>query len=439
MNAHLYVRTGPNSGEVYPLNNTAVVIGRGSSCSIRLADPFISREHSRIEHRGQAHWVVDLGSMNCTAVNGIPVGNKQLESGDEIHIGSTRILFFPGNAPQSAAGKASEISRTLMSRVAAVEARFEMIGSCEAMRKLYAMIDRVAPLESTVMITGESGTGKELVAKALHQNGPRAGAPLISVNCAAIARELAESELFGHEKGAFTGAFAQRIGKFELANGGTLFLDEIGELALDCQAKLLRVLEEKRVTRVGGERDYKVNVRVVAATHQDLHAMVRAGTFRRDLLYRLEVICLRIPALRERPEDIEALARHFLDHYREKVGRRVSDFSDAALGRLKAYEWPGNVREMKNVIERAVIMGVSHTVEAGDIFLPETHISKVSKPPSRVTIGEFVPLDDVIKVAARKHIEHALYLSEGNKKKAAELLGIPRSSLYDILKKYDVL
>ncbi len=437
MSAHLFVRTGPNSGEVYPLPADSVTVGRGRNCGVRLADPFVSREHFRIDSRQSGHWVVDLGSMNCTAVNGMPVESKQLESGDEIFIGSTRMLYFPKHIPDaSSSGRASEISRTLMARDFASEARFEMIGTCEAMRALYAMIDRVAPLESTVMITGESGTGKELVARALHQNGPRSEGPLVSVNCAGIPKELAESELFGHEKGAFTGAHAQRIGKFELANGGTLFLDEIGELALDCQAKLLRVLEERKITRIGGERDYKVNVRVVAATHRNLHEMVRAGTFRQDLLYRLEVIGLKIPALRDRVGDIEALARHFLDHYREKVGRRVSDFAPAALERLKRYDWPGNVRELKNVIERAVIMGFNETVEAAEIFLPESH---VSKPPSKSPFaGTFIPLDQVIQIAAKRHIEHALELSEGNKKKAAELLGIPRSSLYDVLKKYGV-
>ena len=440
MSAHLFVRTGPNSGEVYPLTADSIVVGRGRQCGVRLSDPFVSREHFRIDTREKGHWVVDLGSMNCTAVNGMPVDSKQLESGDEIFIGSTRMLYFPKHiADVSSSGRTSEISRTLMSMDASADARFEMIGSSEKMRALYAMIERVAPLESTVLIMGESGTGKELVAKAIHQNGPRSEGPLVSVNCAGIPKELAESELFGHEKGAFTGASTQRIGKFELANGGTLFLDEIGELALDCQAKLLRVLEERNITRIGGERDYKVNVRVVAATHRNLHAMVREGTFRQDLLYRLEVIGLKLPALRERVGDIEALARHFLDHYREKVGRRVSDFSPAAMERLKKYDWPGNIRELKNVIERAVIMGFNDTVEVSEIFLPESHVSKPpGKASEQMEEEEFQPLEDVIKVVAKKHIEHALELSAGNKKKAAELLGIPRSSLYDVLKKYGV-
>ena len=439
MNAHLFIRTGPNSGEIHPLGQSAVVAGRARTCAIRLDDPFVSREHFRVELRGQRYWVVDLGSMNCTAVNGIPSQTKQLDHGDEIHIGSTRILYFAGVASSTSAARTNEISRTLVSLGASSQARFEMIGASAPMRKLYALIDRVAPLDSTVLIVGESGTGKELVAKAIHQGGPHGHkeGPLVTVNCAAIPGDLAESELFGHEKGAFTGAHAQRLGKFELANNGTLFLDEIGELAPDCQAKLLRVLEEKRVTRVGGERDYRVSVRVIAATHQDLYAMAASGRFRKDLLYRLEVVRLNVPALRERSDDVVVLARHFLDHYRDKVGRKVDDYSAAALERLKNYDWPGNVRELKNVIERAVILGSGTTVEAEDIQLPESHAYR-RQVSGEYRSGEFAPLEDVLKAAGRRHIERAIQLSDGNKTKAAELLGIPRSSIYDVMKRYGI-
>jgi transcriptional regulator with GAF, ATPase, and Fis domain len=437
MNAHLFIRTGPNSGEIHPLGSGPVIAGRARSCGIRLDDPFVSREHFRIDPREKRFWVVDMGSMNCTAVNGIPTQTKQLDHGDEIHIGSTRMLFFAGVGSSTASERNSEISRTLMTHGATAHERFEMIGSSEPMRKLYAMIDRVAPIDSTVLIIGESGTGKELVARAIHQGSKHGDGPLVNVNCAAIPGDLAESELFGHEKGAFTGAHAQRLGKFELANNGTLFLDEIGELSPDCQAKLLRVLEEKRVTRVGGDRDYRITVRVIAATHQDLHGMVSSGRFRQDLLYRLEVVRLNVPALRDRSDDVVVLSRHFLDYYREKVGRKVDDYSPAALQKLKDYDWPGNVRELKNVIERAVILGAGTTVETEDIQLPESHAYR--RPISGEHRGvEFPPLEDVLRSAGKRHIERAVQLSDGNKTKAAELLGIPRSSIYDVMKRYGI-
>jgi DNA-binding NtrC family response regulator len=429
MNAHLFIRTGPNSGEMHQLGSGAVTLGRGRTCGIRLADPFVSREHFRIELRGHVYWLVDLGSMNMTAVNGIPTSNKQLEAGDEIHLGSTRILFLSGSAPSSAAARVSEISRTMANIFSVTGPRFEMVGASDAMRKLHTIIERVAPLDTTVLILGESGVGKELVAKAIHQNGPRATGPLVNVNCASIPRELAESELFGHEKGAFTGAHAQRLGKFELANGGTLFLDEIGELAPDCQAKLLRVIEERKVTRVGGERDYKVNVRLVAATHQNLHEMVKSGRFRKDLLFRLEVISIQVPPLRERGDDIQMLARHFLDRLREKVGRRIEGITPQAIERLKAHDWPGNVRELKNVIERAVIMGSGTNIDAPDLALHALD--------SEAGEGDSLePLEAVVEKVARQHIERAMRLAGGNKKKAAQMLGVPRSSLYDFFKKY---
>jgi formate hydrogenlyase transcriptional activator len=224
----------------------------------------------------------------------------------------------------------------------------------------------VAPTDTTVLITGETGTGKELVARAIHNLSGRKGRPMVTVNCGAISAGLVESELFGHEKGAFTGAVARKIGRFELASGGTIFLDEIGDLALDLQVKLLRVLQEGELERVGGSRIINVDVRVIAATHQDLEAAVTAGRFRADLYYRLNVFPIRTPALRERREDIPPLVRYFAMKYAAKMGKRIETIPRPALDNLAAYPWPGNVRELANILERSVIISGGTTLELGD-------------------------------------------------------------------------
>ncbi|HWD00339.1 MAG TPA: sigma 54-interacting transcriptional regulator [Candidatus Sulfopaludibacter sp.] len=249
-------------------------------------------------------------------------------------------------------------------------ARTGMVGESPAILKLLQMISRVAPQDTSVLVLGESGTGKELVAQALHRLSPRTEKPFIAINCAALTDTLLESELFGHEKGAFTGAIAQKRGKLEMAEGGTVFLDEIGELAPLLQAKFLRVLQQREFERVGGTRTLKLDVRVVAATNRDLAAEVRRGAFREDLYHRLNVVALRVPPLRERPGDILPLARHFLELAEARCRRRVAGISPEAERYLAAYSWPGNVRELENAIERAVVLGQSETLLAED--LPET-------------------------------------------------------------------
>ena len=437
--AHLFIKAGPNGGEVHPLSAAELVAGRGAECQLRLDDPFVSRRHFRLRREASAYILEDLGSANCTVVNGVPAKLKKLESGDEIYVGSTRISVLMGASTSGLLPGVGGTTRVLNKRSNSIESRFEMFGSCAAMQHVFEFIERIGPLDTTALITGESGTGKELVARALHQKSACAGGPMVAVNSAAIPRELAESELFGHEKGAFTGASSLRLGKFELANGGTLFLDEIGELPLETQAKLLRVLEERKVTRLGGSRDYSVKVRVISATHQDLHALVQSGRFRQDLLYRLEVVSLRLPPLRERAEDIELLARHFLASLREKLGRRIDDFTPEALAKMRAYRWPGNVRELKNAVERAAILCEGPMIEASDVLTRNTaamrRMTQVITQPEK---DGFQPLDEMLQSVARPHIERALSLAGGNKKKAADLLGVPRSSLYDIAKKYGI-
>ena len=247
----------------------------------------------------------------------------------------------------------------------------EMVGHAPALKRVLARVEQVAPTASTVLITGETGTGKELVARAIHNHSPRHDRPMVSVNCGAISPGLVESELFGHEKGAFTGALSRKIGRFELADGGTIFLDEIGDLPLDLQVKLLRVLQEGEIERVGGVKPIKVDVRVVAATHRDIRKAVDEGRFRADLYYRLNVFPIHTPALRERREDIPGLVRHFVLKHAARFGKSVETIPAQTLAALSGYDWPGNIRELGNVIERSVIVSRGGVLELGDWITPQ--------------------------------------------------------------------
>jgi two-component system response regulator HydG len=301
-----------------------------------------------------------------------------------------------------------------------------IIGESPALRKLMQMVARVAASETSVLILGESGTGKEMVAQAIHRQSPRAASPFVAINCAAITETLLESELFGHEKGAFTGAVAQKKGKLELAEGGTVFLDEIGELAAPLQAKLLRVLQQREFERVGGTRTWKLNVRVIAATNRDLLGEVRRGAFREDLYHRLNVVALHVPPLRERAEDIPALAAHFLERASARCRRRVTGIAPDALAHLKAYTWPGNVRELENAIERAVVLGEGETLLPED--LPETVLDAPAAGP---TPGA---LQNSVTDTKRQLILRAWEESHGDYKLAALKLNIHPNSLLRLVR-----
>jgi len=304
----------------------------------------------------------------------------------------------------------------------------DLLGESAPMAELRRRIARVAPSDTTVLILGESGTGKELVARALHRNSPRALKPFVAITCAALPETLLESELFGHEKGAFTGAIAQKMGKLEMAKGGTVFLDEIGEIPLPMQAKLLRVLQQREVERVGGTRAIPLEFRLVAATNRNLEEAVRGGTFRQDLFYRLNVVNLNTPSLRSRSEDILPLAQHFVARYAEKCGRKIGGISPEARTLLRSYEWPGNVRELENAIERAVVLGST------DMILVEDLPEGLSEAQVEKTNGACGLLHEAVAGAKRAVVQRAFEQANNDHEEAARLLGVHPNYLYRLIK-----
>jgi len=311
-----------------------------------------------------------------------------------------------------------EQNRALKKQLEDIRAKGQMIGASPSWRRMLTLVEQIADSSATILIQGESGTGKELVARTVHERSARRNGPFVAVNCAALPETLLESELFGYEKGAFTGAAGRKEGRFDLANAGTLFLDEVADLSLVTQPKILRVLQEGEFERLGGTRTLQVDVRILAATNQDLSEMVKDKRFREDLYYRLNVITVRVPPLRERHEDIRVLAQHYLRVYGAKNGRKLDGFTAEALERLEAYAWPGNVRELENLVERSVLLARKDRIDAED--LPE-EVMGVKRPP-RDAILELIgtPLADV----EQRLLDETLRITGGNKTQAAKLLGI---------------
>jgi formate hydrogenlyase transcriptional activator len=310
--------------------------------------------------------------------------------------------------------------RTPSGRTSGLDA---IVGESPALKSVLEQVSRVAPTDSTVLILGETGTGKELIARAIHEQSRRAARPFIRVNCAAIPASLIASELFGHEKGAFTGAMQRRLGRFEAANGGTIFLDEIGELPMETQVTLLRVLQEREFERIGSSHPVSVDVRVIAATNRDLKAAVKAGSFRLDMFYRLNVFPIELPSLRERPGDIPLLVEYLADRFAAKNGRRISHIARNALEALQAYDWPGNIRELQNVVERAVILSEGDTLTVNEAWIHRD---------STRSAGAAGGLSETIAEREREIIEAALAESRGRVSGpfgAAAKLGIPRQTL----------
>ena len=453
MTAKLVVLAGPRCGDTMSIDAAETSIGRDTQNHLTIPDHLMSRRHCAIGTSATFCTLRDLGSANGTYVNGMPVRERTLVHGDRIRVGDSVLLFLQAGAGADAGSAAAEPEdfqpddRT--QRIAGGDAKtaaepppgspdaivaevlagrmtlqaHDMVGDSGSMHAVYECIRKVAPRDSTVLICGETGTGKELAARAVHQNSPRASRPFVAVNCAALTESLLESELFGHEKGAFTGAFALKKGKFEVAEGGTMFLDEIGELAPAMQAKLLRALQHHEFERVGGTRTIRMNVRLIAATNQDLQAAVASGRFRQDLWYRLNVVGLTMPPLRERRGDIPVLAAHFAAKYGR--GRAVT-LSHDAVDALRAYDWPGNVRELENAIERAVVLGCSDTIVADD--LPAAVLQSSSALPRDGAAYHRAVLD-----VKRRLILDAIDRSGGNYTAAARLLGINPTYLHRLV------
>lgn len=345
---------------------------------------------------------------------------------------------------RAAVQKASERIR-LIRRNAALNARLDekfgfegVIGNSSAMQRVINQLRSVAPTDATVLIIGENGTGKELAARALHQNSPRKSKPFVPINISALPESILESELFGHEAGAFTGASTKRIGKFEHANGGTLFLDEVGEMPTDTQVKLLRVLEERRITRLGSNDERDINVRLVAATNADLKKGMAEGTFREDLYYRLGVVTIQLPPLREHAQDIPLLTEHFVKEFQKQYGREVEGVSRGAREAMMAYNWPGNIRQLRNTVERMIVLDTDGLLDVDDLpeeiapFVEVAEAAALSGGSAGVDALEGRPLDDV----ERHYIGKALELTGGKREQAAQMLGIGERTLYRKIKEY---
>jgi transcriptional regulator with GAF, ATPase, and Fis domain len=443
MPAKLIILSGSLCGEALALSAPRTAIGRDPDNQLSIADQLLSRRHCTVEAETDGFVVRDLGSANGTYVNGTAVRERALEHGDRIRAGNSVLLFVDAESTDvsvareidaltqrieiGAKTRATRASSDLSATVA-TPPPFQcqgLVGDALAMRAVYECIRKVARADCNVLICGETGTGKELAARAIHDGSSRGRGSFIAINCAALTETLLESELFGHEKGAFTGAIALKKGKLELAEGGTLFLDEIGDLASGLQAKVLRALQHHEFERIGGTRTIRVDVRVIAATNIDLQAAVAEGRFRQDLWYRLNVVNMTLPPLRARREDIPALARHFAN----KHGRtRSVEISAAAMHALTAYEWPGNVRELENAIERAIVLGRSNRIDSDD--LPQAVRDAAAAPlhqPAALYHRNVV-------ATKRRLILEAIDRTGGNHTAAARLLGINPTYLHRLLR-----
>jgi DNA-binding NtrC family response regulator len=409
----LAVVKGRDKGKEMVLQKALVLIGTLAENDLVLTDYTVSRRHAVVEEKADGYVIRDLDSTNGTFLDGVRVREAYLTPGSVIRLGQTEISYSPLE-------ERIEILKSDKDRFG------ELIGSSSALQEVYGILERIAPTDVTVLLEGETGTGKELAARGIHSHSRRANGPFVVFDCGAVAPNLIESELFGHEKGAFTDAVKSRQGAFELADSGTIFLDEIGELSLDLQPKLLRALDQRETKRVGADKPVPVNVRVVSATNKDLEKEVKAGRFREDLFYRLSVVRVYMPPLRKRKEDIETIAGHLLEEISSDIGKKISGLSPEAAAALTAYSWPGNVRELKNVLGRAAALCDGKRVEAKDLFLSQGRKTTTLEGLSGKT------LDEIEKAA----IHATLKSVSGNKTEAAKVLGIAYSTLYEKMKKY---
>jgi DNA-binding NtrC family response regulator len=437
----LVVLSGPDKGLEVAISGTRCSGGRSAMNELVLRDRAASGIHFEIVAHHEGYRLRDLDSEHGTFVGDLRVGDVYLQPGAVFRLGETEICF--------------DVLADVIGIERSERDRFdEVLGASAAMRATFAQLDKVAPSELTCLITGETGTGKELVARAIHNASPRRNKPFVVLDCGAIPRELIESTLFGHEKGSFTGAVGLHRGCFEQAAGGTIFLDEIGELDLGLQPKLLRVLEQREIKRVGGAHTIQVDVRVVAATNRDLRAEVSEGNFREDLYFRLSVVHLEISPLRQRREDIPLIAEHFLRELAARRGLAMS-FAEGALAALMDYSWPGNVRELRNVIERAIAMCEGPQITRSDlVFGNESEASRGGADaravlprhgPALFAPSLFEPGQEfkeskqlVIEAFETAYLQALLARNQGNITRAAQEAGLTRYHLRELLKRYQI-
>ncbi|MEZ4468450.1 MAG: sigma 54-interacting transcriptional regulator [bacterium] len=434
---------GADGGWVEHVFDQAVVtLGAMEDNDLVLDDDTVSRYHCRIYQEGNSYVLKDLDSTNGTFINGVRIKEAYLKPGVTLMLGNTRIRFQSG-------------ARQVRIQPSPDDCFGRIIGTNVKMREVFGILEKIAPTDTTVVIEGETGTGKEVVARTIHEKSLRASGPFVVFDCSAVPENLIESELFGHEKGSFTGAVGARPGLFEMANGGTIFLDELGELTLELQPKLLRVLETREVRRVGGTKSTRVDVRVLAATNRRLEEEVRAGRFREDLYYRLSVVRVFLPSLRERREDIPLLVRHFLQDgrfNRDAEGHlRLTAISRDALEALMTYDWAGNVRELLNVVERACSFADTATIEVADLpshLVGSSHMQRLSQLRPQVMGESARSVDDLgtfkdakekwVSVFERDYIITLLDKYENNISHAAREAEIDRKYFRKLMKKYGI-
>jgi len=428
----LVVIKGPQRGTEFVISSDVIQVGKAPENDLVIGDETVSRQHFAIVRDAKGYLLRDLQSTNGTFLDGAEIKEAYIRAGAVIGAGASELKFTPFE----------ERIEILPSEK---EALGEMVGRSRAMREIFGLIERIATTDATVLIEGETGTGKDMIARALHQLSKRRDAPFIVVDCGAVAGTLIESELFGHEKGAFTGAVAPRQGAFELASGGTVFLDELGELALDLQPKLLRVLEQRELRRVGGSRTIKVDLRVIAATRKDLRSEVEKGKFREDLYFRLNVVPITAPPLRDRREDISLLVDHFLTKL-VPPGETAPALSDHARAALQAHDWPGNVRELRNVIERALALGTEPSALVAP--LGEQALGRAPATASAASGADAIDFEPGVsfrdtkerwtEVFERRYLQWLLKRAEGNISKAARDADMDRKYLHKLLRKYGI-
>jgi DNA-binding NtrC family response regulator len=442
--AYLLVRQGEATQVIDLHDGDEVVLGRGAEATVALDDARASREHARVARRGEVISVVDLGSRNGTRLNGQMIAaneERRVRSGDVIGIGHVEIVvaetsatrLFPDDDDEDEHGRRDAEAGPPAGEPHPQPPRAPegVVVADAAMVRVFELVRRVAPTPTTVLIQGETGVGKEVFAEQLHAWSPRHAGPFVRLNCGSLPETLLESELFGYEKGAFTGADRKKEGHLDAADGGTLLLDEIGELQLSMQAKLLRVLETQRFMRVGGREEISVDVRLVAATNRDLQAEVRAGRFREDLFFRLAAFTIDVPPLRERPTEIALLAELFLRRFAERMARPLPMLAPDAAAALLSHRWPGNVRELRNAIERALVLSDAGVVRLG--HLPDA-LRGTGGAAAPAATGAAIK-DQVAELELRA-IEAALAAEKGNQTRAARRLGISRRALIYKLEKY---